>query len=61
MIAKLIGGKNDGGMTKIPFDDALDVLPRTVYIKYGNKQLQYDFVGVNLKSDIASYEFSGVK
>ena len=61
MIAKLIGGKNDGAVIKVPFDDPDDKLILSIAIQYKQGQLIYELQQVDFDADTAIYEYSGVK
>jgi len=60
MIAKLIGGKNDGALMKIPFEEDDDVLPFSIAVRYKQGDLLYELQHADFAAEIAIYEYSGV-
>lgn len=61
MIAKLIGGKNDGGVIRIPFDDYRDQLPFSLFIQYKQGRLVYELQNADFGGNTANYEYSGIE
>ena len=61
MIAKLIGGKNDGGLITLPFDESEDVLPLNVLIQYKQGRLVYELQNTDIRGNSATYEYSGIE
>lgn len=60
MIATLIGGKNDGAVIRIPFEDSDDVLPMEFLIQYKQGKLRYTLESSDFKGERAIYEYAGV-
>jgi hypothetical protein len=62
MVAKLIGGKNDGAVINIPYDDAPNRfgIPFSLAIQYKQGKLLYEFQEADFNNGVAIYEYSGV-
>ena len=60
MIATLIGGKNDGAVIRIPFEDPDDVLPMEFLIQYKQGKLRYTLEYADFQNERAVYEYAGI-
>ena len=61
MIATLMGGKNDGALVNIPFEEPDDILPFFILVQYKEGKLKYALEHANFKEGKAVYEYSGIE
>jgi len=60
MIAKLIGGNNDGALMNIAVDEDFGLPPFDILMQDEQDKLRYTFVSINQKANEAIYEYVGI-